>query len=239
MFTGFPFGHDHPFTYPEGKRVLELAMGELRSRRDLQDQLGMNPASGRKAIRGSKANEVWDFLSLSTAKEGKKSTNNPHLTLVVSWQAVEALVIVPHAVNKVVRQKLIDLGKDGFREQAEDVVDCLKQKKLLRDHGGATPWFRGHQRHSLPRARGAPLVVDAIIEGDLRTAIPSGGPIKTQPRWLFAAYGLFVDKENSNYEMQMGVQFRYERCPELQQANAIGLIASAWLGCKPLIDLAR
>ncbi len=35
MFSGFPFGRDHPFTYLEGKRVLGLALGELRKRRDL------------------------------------------------------------------------------------------------------------------------------------------------------------------------------------------------------------
>jgi hypothetical protein len=43
QFSGFPFGRDHPFTYLEGKRVLGLAVGELRGRRDLRDRLGMNP----------------------------------------------------------------------------------------------------------------------------------------------------------------------------------------------------
>lgn len=79
-FTGFSFGDKNPYNYCDGKLVLKLAMDELRNRHDLQDCLGMIRASGRKAIRGSKANEVWDFLSLSTVKEGKKSTNNPHLT---------------------------------------------------------------------------------------------------------------------------------------------------------------
>ncbi|MEJ2375129.1 MAG: hypothetical protein P8Y71_06775 [Pseudolabrys sp.] len=51
MFSGFPFGRDNPFTYLEGKRVLELAIGELRKRRDLRDQLNMNPKEpGRPAI---------------------------------------------------------------------------------------------------------------------------------------------------------------------------------------------
>jgi hypothetical protein len=46
MFSGFPFGRDHPFTYLEGKRVLGLALGELRNRRDLLNGLGMNPKGG-------------------------------------------------------------------------------------------------------------------------------------------------------------------------------------------------
>jgi hypothetical protein len=37
----------------------------------------------------------------------------------------------------------------------------------------------------------------------------------------------------------MGVVFRYECCPELRNADAIDLIEAAWLGCKPLVDLAR
>jgi hypothetical protein len=37
----------------------------------------------------------------------------------------------------------------------------------------------------------------------------------------------------------MGVVFRYEQCPKLRKANAIDLIAAAWLACKPLVDLAR
>lgn len=237
-FTGFPFGHDHPYNFDEGKDVLKLAMVELRKRRDLRDQLGMDPnVQGSRVIKGRKADEVWDYLSLSAATEATEHTENPHLTLVVSWQAVEALVIVPHAVNKVVRQKLIKFGEvDRFKELAKNMVDEFK--KQLGDHKGATPWFRGHQRHYL--SKGATPFVDARIEFDLRTAVPGEEPPKSQPRWLSAAYDSFVNKENSNYEIQMGVQFRYIRCyQELRRPDAIDLIAKAWLACKPLIDLVR
>jgi hypothetical protein len=82
--------------------------------------------------------------------------------------------------------------------------------------------------------------IDASIEFDLRTAIPSGGGPKTQPRWLSAAYAAYFNKEGSNYQIQVGVLFPYERCPELRQPDdAIDLIALAWLACKPLVDLAR
>jgi hypothetical protein len=37
--------------------------------------------------------------------------------------------------------------------------------------------------------------------------------------------------------MPMGGVFRYERCSELRDDGAIGLLAS-WLGCEPLINLA-
>jgi hypothetical protein len=236
MFSGFPFGRDHPFTYLEGKRVLELAMGELRSRRDLVDRLGMNPkVPGLSAIKGRQGDGVWDFLSLWDASEKTNFTKYPHLTFNVMSQAVEAMVTVPHAVNNVTRQNLIKLGEAGFQTLAGDIVNNLKP--LLHDHKGATPWFRGVQRRW--DQRGATPFVDARIEFDLRTAIPSGGPPKTQPKWLCAAYDSFVDKKSSNYQIQVGVAFRYERCPELRKDSAIDLVAKAWLACKPLVDSAR
>lgn len=53
------------------------------------------------------------------------------------------------------------------------------------------------------------------------------------------AYGAFVDKRGSNCEFQIGVDFGYARCPGLRKASAVDLIAQAWLGCKPFVDLVR
>jgi hypothetical protein len=236
QFSGFPFGLDHPFTYLEGKRVLGLALGELRGRRDLRDKLGMNPkASGRPAITGRQATAVWDFLSLTASAKAETFTKYPHLTLGILSHAVEAMVTVPNAVNGVLRRNLVGLDEEGFTKLARDIVTNLKP--LLRKHKGATPWFRGIQRR-YPSQRSTPYV-DATIDFDLRTAVSSSGPPKMQPRWLSAAYGSFVNKKGTNYQIQMGVIFRYDRCPELRQPDAVDLIASAWLACKPLVDLTR
>ena len=235
--SGAGYLHQSPFTYLEGKRVLELALGELRGRSDLVKHLGMNPkAPGRAAILGSHGQGVWDFLSLSSASSETNFTKHPHLTLNVSSQAVEAMMTVPHGVNTVMRRNIVDLGEDGFRDVAANIVKNLKP--LLEDHEGAAPWFRGLQRR-YPTQRAVPFV-DATIEFDLRTAVPSGpGLPKTQRQWLSAAYGSFVKNESANYQFQMGVVFRYgKRCPELRDEGAIELLASSWLACKPLIDLA-
>ncbi len=236
MFSGFPFGRDHPFTYLEGKRVLGLSMNELRGRRDLIDKLSMNPkAPGRSAITGRQADAVWNFLSLASGAEQESFTKHPHLTLGIGAPAVEAMVTVPNAVNNAMRRNIVKLGESGFQELATQVVKNMKG--LLQKHPGATPWFRGIQRR-YPSQRATPFI-DARIDFDLRTAIPTSGPPKAQPRWLSAAYGSFVNKENTNYQIQMGVVYRYEHCPEMRQPDAINLIAEAWLACKPLVDLSR
>ena len=43
MFTGFPFGHDHPYTYLEGKRLLGLALNEFRARSAILSLVGSAP----------------------------------------------------------------------------------------------------------------------------------------------------------------------------------------------------
>lgn len=236
QFAGFPFGYDHPFTYLEGKRVLGLALGDLRANLGLRDGLGMNPkAPGRPAITGKQGDAVWDFLSLSKASEAENFTKHPHLTLGIVASAIEAMVTVPNSVNSTMRRNLVDLGEEGFEELTRDVLG--RMKPLLRAHKGATPWFRGVQRR-YPSQRATPFL-DARIDFDLRTAVPSGGPPKLQPRWLSAAYGSFADKKGANYQIQMGVIFRYERCPELRQEDAHDLVAASWLACKPLVDLTR
>ena len=234
-FSGFPFSDDHPFTYLEGKHVLGLALSELRKRRALTKELGMKPSvPGRPVITGRQEDRVWDFLPLAAASGGSNFTYNPHLTLGVTADAVEAMVTVPNAVNRTMRDNLKGLGEDGFVALVEKIVSNMGP--LLRTQKGATPWFRGVQRR-YPSQRSVPIV-DAMIEFDLRTALP-GGPPKHQSRWLSAAYASFVDKAHSNYQIQIGVIFRHDRCPDLRHPAAIDLVEHAWLGCKPLVDLAR
>jgi hypothetical protein len=235
-FAGFPFDFEHPYTYLEGKRLLRLVREELRSRSDLKKVLGMNPVvAGRPAITGSRSDAVWDFLSLSSAADASQFTKYPHLTIGILAQAAEAMVTIPNSVNTRMRRSIRELGEDGFQELTAKVVANLKP--LLRAHPGASPWFRGVQRR-YPTQRSA-AIMDARIDFDLRTAVPSSGSPKTQPAWLSAAHRAFSDKQGSNYQIQMGVLFRYDRCPELKRPEAVDLIAQAWLGCKPLIDLGR
>ena len=44
VFTGISFGQDNPYNYHEAKRLLRLALGALRARRDLRRDLGMDPS---------------------------------------------------------------------------------------------------------------------------------------------------------------------------------------------------
>jgi hypothetical protein len=234
MFAGFPFGRERPFTYLEGKRVLGLALGELRNRRDLKSRLGMNPkVPGRPAITGRQDTGVCDVLLLSETVDD--FTKYPHLALSVRSQDIAAMVTVPNADTSAMRENLKQLGEDGFRALTKEIIDNLEP--LLHQNEGAKPWCIGVQRR-WPSRRATPYT-DARIELDLRTAVVGSGPPKRQLRWLSSAYGSFVNKGSSNYQISMGVVFPYEKCPELRKPDAIELIARSWLARKPLVDLAR
>lgn len=236
MFSGFPFDRDHPYTYLEGKRLLGLALGELRTRRDLRERLGMNPkVPGRPAITGSRGENVWNFLSLSSASDAGNHTRYPHLTLGIGAWGVDAMVTVPNAVNRRMRGHIKALGQDGFQAVVREIVQNMTP--LLRDYPGVAPWFRGLQRR-WPSRSSIPYV-DANIGFDLRTAGEASKGPKPQLRWLEAGYGSLINRKGSNYEIQLGAIFRYERCPELRHPDATDLMARAWLACEPLVNLGR
>lgn len=236
MFAGIPFSTTNPFGYLEGKRILKLACAALGARVDLRSELGVVPdATGRGAITGSQGDHIWDFLWLWPPGKDDAFTKYPHLTFAISRQEVSAMVTIPNGVRSDIRNRLTQLGEGEFQKLIQDILK--RMVPLLRREAGAVPWFSGAQRR-WPSIN-AKSHLDARIEFDLRTAVADGGAPKKQPLWLSAGYGSFANKHGANYEIQVGVQFPYDRCKKLAESEALDLIAAAWLACKPLIDLAR
>ncbi|MDE0001148.1 MAG: hypothetical protein OXQ29_00445 [Rhodospirillaceae bacterium] len=136
-FTGFAFGRNEPYSYLEAKRLLRLAMGELRRRRDLADVLGIDPdGKGRGAITGSQGDGVWDYLPLVGAPA--KFVEYPHLTLSVQSSRLVTIVSVPNGILPKFRRRIVDLGPDGFVGLAREIGERLAA--VSRDFPGATPY---------------------------------------------------------------------------------------------------
>lgn len=233
-FAGIPFDADNPFNYPEAKRILNVAMSELRTRADLQSSLRVHPRrEGRPAITHDEG-RVWDFLWMSGAGPKDIFTSFPHMTLGIHADAVVAMITVPNSIKTQIRNRIRDLGYGGFQLLIARVLENMRA--LLESHPGASPRMKGIQRRYASQ-RG-PIFVDAEIDFDLRTAIPDSGDPKLQQRWLEAAYGSFTSKQGANYQIQLGVRFPYKLCPALKEEGASDMIARAWLACRPLVELA-
>ncbi len=232
-FNGIPFGDDIPYSYLEAKRLLGLAMGELRARDDLVTAVGMDPASqGRPAITGRDEGRVWDFLQTKAANNVRSFTHAPHLTLGIHRAEVSAMVTIPNDLKRPILKKLIGLGRSGFHNVVHEILDNMKQ--TMRECPGMAPRLHAVQRR-YPSQRAIPFE-DAIISFDLRTCFHEEGPPKAQPQWLDAVYDCLAEK-NSNFQTQIGAWFPYRTCDRIREPSAIDFIARTWIGCKPLLKI--
>lgn len=230
-FDGIPFGPDHPYTYREAKRVLKLALEELRKYSDLRKEVGMYPkGKGRPAITGSADNSVWDFLPLRQKSRKSNFTSYPHLTLSIQRERVVVIVTLPNAVPAKMRKNLTNLGFDRFVELVEKVEAAVS--KSLRKVPGAVPFMEVAQRHYLTQ-RSTPIS-DARLEFDLRTAVGSKRcAVKTQPQWLESTFSALEEKR-SNLQVGIGARIPYNNhC--LHSRDVLDVIAGVWIACRPWI----
>ncbi len=235
VFNGVPFSGESPYNYLEAKRLLRLAMDELRLRKDLVVSLGIDrKAAGRSAITGKDSSAVWDYLRLAKSADAKNFTEFPHLTLGLHREYMHAIVVVPNGVRSDFRKNLFGKGQDHF---AQVLSEILKQfKESLGAVAGAVPWVELIQRR-YPSQRSEPFI-DALLEFDLRTAFAAGSNTqpapKLQPQWLQSTYEALKDRK-ANLQLAIGVRFSYDRCPDVSTRVILDHIAQSWIACAPLI----
>lgn len=232
MFDGFPFTEDNPYTYGEAKRLLKLALSELRNDRSLR-KLGMDPrAPGRSAITGRGGRFVWDFLSLRERSRHGVFTKYPHLTLAIHADHLEAAITIPNGVILPVRRRFSDLGKDHLVAIHGEI---LRRARRLTRRGA---WVEAHalQRHYLSQR--SPAITDAILTFRLETSQPrQNGQVKPQPEWveLFAS---LPRRKRSNMQFQYRVHLPWGT-DGLDTRESLRLIVESWLAMTPLLKALR
>lgn len=239
-FSGYRFDGDHPYNYPEAKRIQALAMRELRAHQPLAARLGADLESqGRAAITGRHGDAVWDFIPIASGRSADSFTQYPHLTHNLGRLGVGAMITFPNSMRGDAKRRLKDLGEDGFLDVVLEVERNLRP--VLRRIEGARPLFRSIQRHY--KSQRSTPTVDALLEFDLRTALPVGDPrsvgeVKRQGQWIAAAYDAFVNSR-SNYQIQIGANFAFAGAgARLAKPDAWKLMADVWLAAKPMLDAA-
>lgn len=236
VFSGIPFGDEEPYNYSEAKRLLNLAMDDLRKRKDLEHHLAMNPSgAGRGAITGKAGTSVWDFLRINGLKHGEAFTRFPHLTLSLDHDRVVAILIIPSDIRPVFRRNIVRLGFAGFSDLMSKVNHNLNE--ALRGATGAAPWVIVLQRR-YPSQR-SDAIIDAMLQYDLRTAFPGSADaqmVKKQSQWLTATYNALEHKK-SNLQVAVGAIFPYKNCKAQNGPEILNYIAKTWLACEPLLKV--
>lgn len=242
-FRGIPFDRENPYDYREAKRLLGLAMDELRADRNLVRRLKVDKSNpGRSAITGKKAPGVWDFLGLKTHRFYSQHTRFPHLTLSIADVRIAAVVTIPDKVDTGVRHALLGEHYEDFEQLLGEVT--MRIEALTRKLGakGAKPFLELMQRHY--RSQKAHPTLDGSLSFDLRTAFPPrrltkrGETVQEQPQWLESAYNLLKEKR-SNIQWGVGVYLGYDEC-EIQRTRAVlSLISGTWFALEPLLAVAH
>jgi hypothetical protein len=233
-FSGIPFNSDYPYNYLEAKRLLRLAMDELRQRSDLRRRLGMDASGeGRAAIKGREGSGVWDYLSFKKARR-QPFTRYPHLTLALQRDRLFVIVVIPNGAKRRFRRNLVRLGRDGFTALVRDLADKLD--RTLRSEPNASPRAEIVQRH-YPTQSSAPID-DARLEYDLRTLLKPrrASRVKFQPQWVKATYDVLCNKR-SNVQLAFGAAIPYSACRAVATPKILDQVAAVWLACRPLLDV--
>jgi hypothetical protein len=139
VFDGLRFDEENPYTYREGKRLLQL-LGDLLQNNKALQKIHVDPDGERRpAITGKGTDGVWDFLPLTQAR-GKPFTSFPHLTMVIGRTRAVAAVTVPNGVKGGFRSKLSAGGFDQFLELISELNKRLRPV-VKRSKGVQPQWL--------------------------------------------------------------------------------------------------
>lgn len=228
MFDGFPFSLGNPYTYGEAKRLLRLAVSDLRKDASLR-AVGMDPDSpGRDRIPGEGGTYIWDFLSLRGRPAGKGHTRFPHLTLAIHTDHLEIAVSIPDKIPPELRRGLAGLGESRMRELHREIVN--RATPLLGDDGWVEVFAL--QRHY--RSQSSPPIVDARMSFKLETSLAdAAGRVKHQPEWMELFLSLLHAKK-SNIHFAYAVHLPWST-PGLATRDALGVVAAGWTALFPVL----
>jgi hypothetical protein len=232
VFDGFPFSSDNPYTYLEAKRLLKLALRELRNDRSLR-ALGMDPnGRGRGAITGRHDSAVWDFLPLADRPKSRTFTNYPHMTLDVHADRVGVAITIPNDVIGSVRRRLAALEPEHLVSLNAEI---LRRAKRILSRGG---WIEAYaeQRHFL--RQGSTQIRDARLQFKLEASQPKDhGRVKHRSEWV-SGFAALLRKKHANIQFGYLVNLPWGT-KGLKSRDSLELIAASWTALKPLLDAIR
>ncbi|MDA9707981.1 PD-(D/E)XK nuclease family protein [Alphaproteobacteria bacterium] len=234
-FTGVHFDKDTPYTYREGKRQLKLIVNKIRENNDLKRYLNIDlKKKGRSGIK--KAGNVWDYLTFNTGVKDKSFTDEPHLTVGLNHDFIEADLTIPYRIKGRTKKNFYSLSWDDFKNMIYTVA--LNYNKTFGNSNGYKPQIVMAQRRY--PSQSSPAIHDAKLEFDIRTAFKDISSDlkpkqKYQEEWLKLVFELNNNKR-SNLQFQLGARFFYNKDTFVNNKDADKVLIKSFISCKPFID---
>ena len=233
-FTGIHFDDDNPYSYREGKRQLKLLVNKIRKNKILNDELNVDlKAKGRSGIK--KEGNLWDYLTFNTGIKQKSFTDEPHLTIAMSDEFIEADFTIPYRIKGKTKKNFYSLSWINFRNIVHEIA--LNFDKSFGISEGFQPHILlGQRRYP---SQSSPAIHDARLEMDIRTAFKDISSKlkptqKQQEEWLKVVFEINNNKK-SNLQFQVGGRFYFNKQSLVNDKNADQILVKSFLACKPLI----
>lgn len=233
-FTGIHFDDDNPYSYREGKRQLKLLVNKIRKNKILNDELNVDlKAKGRSGIK--KEGNLWDYLTFNTGIKQKSFTDEPHLTIAMSDEFIEADFTIPYRIKGKTKKNFYSLSWENFKNIVHEIA--LNFDKSFGISEGFQPHILlGQRRYP---SQSSPAIHDARLEMDIRTAFKDISSKlkptqKQQEEWLKVVFEINNNKK-SNLQFQVGGRFYFNKQSLVNDKNADQILVKSFLACKPLI----
>ena len=233
-FTGIHFDDDNPYSYREGKRQLKLLVNKIRKNKILNDELNVDlKAKGRSGIK--KEGNLWDYLTFNTGIKQKSFTDEPHLTIAMSDEFIEADFTIPYRIKGKTKKNFYSLSWENFKNIVHEIA--LNFDKSFGISEGFQPHILlGQRRYP---SQSSPAIHDARLEMDIRTAFKDISSKlkptqKQQEEWLKVVFEINNNKK-SNLQFQVGGRFYFNKQSLVNDKNADQILVKSFLACKPLV----
>ena len=233
-FTGIHFDDDNPYSYREGKRQLKLLVNKIRKNKILNDELNVDlKAKGRSGIK--KEGNLWDYLTFNTGIKQKSFTDEPHLTIAMSDEFIEADFTIPYRIKGKTKKNFYSLSWVNFKNIVHEIA--LNFDKSFGISEGFQPHILlGQRRYP---SQSSPAIHDARLEMDIRTAFKDISSKlkptqKQQEEWLKVVFEINNNKK-SNLQFQVGGRFYFNKQSLVNDKNADQILVKSFLACKPLV----
>ena len=126
----------------------------LKTNKKLIKEMGIEPHSqGRGAITGKKRTLVWDYLTISEAKDVEDFTKYPHITIGIHNTETDVAVTIPHGVKKEIFNNIFKRDISSFNKVLLETLQNMMS--VLSKEPEAKPFMRISQSHFPSRSGGS------------------------------------------------------------------------------------
>jgi hypothetical protein len=232
IFTGFPFGPDHPYSDGEARELVRGLTAQLRGLIAISPSMApLFDTDAEKMDTGA-----WDVIPLRASDGG--FTKRPHLTVSATPGAVHLQLTLPNGAPRVYWRNLRHSTEVDFNAGVAVAATHAESLHRKLKYGVWEPrlWLSLVQRHFHARQYD---IDDGRIAFSIDSSAPASTdtPVKPVLAWLPALRSLLRGQNGANYQFEVQFRFAYGEESLSRSAEFGPVLAGCSEALLPMLDL--